>query len=49
MALSIADRGYVLETGHLMVEGCPGELLDNEEVRAAYLGGSQPATPVLSH
>ena len=39
MALSIADRGYVLETGHLIVEGAPGTLLDNEEVRAAYLGG----------
>ena len=49
MALSIADRGYVLETGHLMVEGSPAELLDNEEVRAAYLGGSQPAEATLSH
>ena len=42
MALSVADRGYVLETGHLIVEGRPNELLDNEEVRAAYLGGSKP-------
>ena len=49
MALSIADRGYVLETGHLMVEGSPAELLDNEEVRAAYLGGSQSAEATLSH
>jgi branched-chain amino acid transport system ATP-binding protein len=39
MALSIADRGYVLETGRLIVEGPPGTLLDNEEVCAAYLGG----------
>jgi branched-chain amino acid transport system ATP-binding protein len=39
MALSIADRGYVLETGSIIVQGSPGELLDNEEVRAAYLGG----------
>ncbi|EWY41545.1 ABC transporter ATP-binding protein [Skermanella stibiiresistens SB22] len=39
MALSIADRGYVLETGRLIVEGPPATLLDNEEVRAAYLGG----------
>src|SRR4051794_24772768 len=39
MALSIADRGYVLETGRLIVEGAPATLLDNEEVRAAYLGG----------
>jgi branched-chain amino acid transport system ATP-binding protein len=41
MALSVADRGYVLETGRLIVEGKPDELLNNEEVRAAYLGGGQ--------
>ena len=46
MALSVADRGYVLETGHLIVEGRPDELLDNEEVRAAYLGGSKPVVAV---
>lgn len=46
MALSVADRGYVLETGHLMVEGSPTELLDNEEVRAAYLGGTKPVALV---
>jgi branched-chain amino acid transport system ATP-binding protein len=39
MALSVADRGYVLETGRLVVEGKPEALWDNEEVRAAYLGG----------
>ncbi|MFN8753459.1 MAG: ABC transporter ATP-binding protein [Betaproteobacteria bacterium] len=39
LALSVADRGYVLETGTLILEGSPRELLDNEEVRAAYLGG----------
>jgi len=39
MALSVANRGYVLETGSLTVQGSPAELLDNEEVRAAYLGG----------
>jgi branched-chain amino acid transport system ATP-binding protein len=39
MALSIANRGYVLETGQMKVEGSPRDLLDNEEVRAAYLGG----------
>jgi branched-chain amino acid transport system ATP-binding protein len=38
MALSIADRGYVLETGRLIMEGSSAELLGNEEVRAAYLG-----------
>jgi branched-chain amino acid transport system ATP-binding protein len=39
MALSVADRGYVLETGDMKIEGTPKELLGNEEVRAAYLGG----------
>jgi len=39
MALGIADRGYVLEAGRLVVEGKPANLRDNEEVRAAYLGG----------
>jgi branched-chain amino acid transport system ATP-binding protein len=39
MALSVASRGYVLETGNLTVAGSTAELLDNEEVRAAYLGG----------
>jgi len=39
MALSVADRGYVLETGHLVMQGKPDELWDNEDVRAAYLGG----------
>jgi branched-chain amino acid transport system ATP-binding protein len=39
MALGIADRGYVLEAGRLVIEGKPADLRDNEEVRAAYLGG----------
>jgi len=39
MALSVANRGYVLETGEMKVEGSPEELLGNEQVRAAYLGG----------
>ncbi len=39
MALSVASRGYVLETGTLTVEGKTADLLGNEEVRAAYLGG----------
>jgi branched-chain amino acid transport system ATP-binding protein len=39
MALSVAARGYVLETGSMTVEGTTSDLLDNEEVRAAYLGG----------
>jgi branched-chain amino acid transport system ATP-binding protein len=43
MALRVADRGYVLETGRLVVEGVPDQLWDNEEVRAAYLGGRTSA------
>lgn len=44
MALSVADRGYVMVTGTLTVEGTPAQLLNNDEVRAAYLGGGkQPA------
>jgi branched-chain amino acid transport system ATP-binding protein len=38
MALSIAERGYVLETGRLALEGAARELADNPEVRRAYLG-----------
>lgn len=37
-ALGIADRGYVLETGQIMLSGAAGELLANNEVRRAYLG-----------
>ena len=37
-ALSIADRGYVLETGSVILEGGGRELLANEKVQAAYLG-----------
>ena len=43
MALSVADRGYVLENGSLIVEGTPNQLLNNDEVRAAYLGGGKKA------
>ena len=39
MALSIADRGYVLETGKIVLEGTGEELLASDEVRKAYLGG----------
>ncbi len=37
-ALSIADRGYVLETGRVVIEGSVDELLENKEVKRAYLG-----------
>ena len=39
MALSIADRGYVLETGKIILEGTGKELLSNPEIKKAYLGG----------
>ena len=37
-ALSIADRGYVLETGRIVLEGEAQKLLDDESVKKAYLG-----------
>ena len=38
MALDAANRGYVLETGHVALEGPASELRDNEQVRKTYLG-----------
>jgi branched-chain amino acid transport system ATP-binding protein len=38
MALSIADRGYVLSTGRLVLQGPAKELIENEDLRKAYLG-----------
>jgi branched-chain amino acid transport system ATP-binding protein len=38
MALGLANRGYVLETGSVVIEGEAGELLNNEMVKTAYLG-----------
>ena len=38
MALNIADRAYVLETGKVTLSGSAGELLENDKVRSAYLG-----------
>lgn len=35
---SIADRGYVLETGKIILSGTGEELLNNENVKKAYLG-----------
>ena len=38
MALSIANRAYVLETGNIVMEGEAGKLLNDEKVKSAYLG-----------
>jgi branched-chain amino acid transport system ATP-binding protein len=38
MALDVADRGYVLETGRVALEGTAKELAANEDVKKAYLG-----------
>ena len=41
MALKVADYGYVLQTGSILMEGSGRELYENEEVKAAYLGKSK--------
>lgn len=38
MALSVSNRAYVLETGSVVLEGLASDLLDNEQVKKAYLG-----------
>ncbi len=38
MALEISSRGYVLENGHIVLEGEAGDLAGNEEVKKAYIG-----------
>jgi branched-chain amino acid transport system ATP-binding protein len=40
IALKVSDRGYVLETGKIVLSGASKELSGNDEVRKAYLGGS---------
>ena len=40
MALSLADRGYVLQTGHIVLSDSARNLLTNDLVRQAYLGGA---------
>jgi branched-chain amino acid transport system ATP-binding protein len=37
-ALKMADRGYVLETGRVILQGSAAELLENKDVQRAYLG-----------
>ena len=44
MGLSVADYGYVLETGKIVLGGKPDELWGNEAIRAAYLGGHAKAS-----
>ena len=39
MALVIADRAYVLETGRISLSGTGAELADSEDIKKAYLGG----------
>jgi branched-chain amino acid transport system ATP-binding protein len=39
LAFRVAERGYVIETGRIVLEGTTKELLKSEEVRRAYLGG----------
>ena len=43
MGLSVADHGYVLETGRIVLGGKPAELWSNEAIAAAYLGGHAKA------
>ncbi len=42
-ALRIADRGYVLETGRIVLQGTAEELLQNRDVQRAYLGSDLDA------
>lgn len=44
LALSIADRGYVIERGRVALAGTRAELSDNKAVQAAYIGAQRPAT-----
>lgn len=37
-SLNISDRGYVLETGNIIIEGTASELVRDERVRESYLG-----------
>ena len=39
MALSVADRAYVMETGAISLSGTGRELAESDQVKKAYLGG----------
>ena len=39
VAIKLADKGYVLETGAIVLEGMSKEIANNEHVKRAYLGG----------
>ena len=41
MALSVSDRGYVMETGNIVLQGTARDLLQNPQVQDAYLGGGK--------
>ncbi len=43
MALSVSHRGYVMETGNIVLQGTASELLQNPQVQSAYLGGGKAA------
>lgn len=50
MGLSVADQGYVLETGRIVLGGKPDELWGNEAIAAAYLGGhAKPLAELPAH
>jgi branched-chain amino acid transport system ATP-binding protein len=47
-ALTVADRGYVYETGRVVVDGKASDLLDDDKMRAAYLGSSSESAGMSS-
>jgi branched-chain amino acid transport system ATP-binding protein len=47
-ALKVADRGYVVETGRLAVAGDARDLLDDDQMRSAYLGKNATRTSGMS-